>query len=279
MGKSSRKEKKTSAASTIMQSAAAPVYETLRFKYSVAVFVSLLTFLVYLSCLHNEFVLWDDDRYVYENPHLHPVNAAFFRWAFSDFYCANWHPLTWVSHALDYAVWGLNPLGHHLTNNILHAVNTFIVVILVAKLLETWRPSRQHNPPLHASQEWSYIVIAAVTGLLFGLHPLHVESVAWVSERKDLLCAMFFLLSTLAYTKYVSNGGGLRNKHYILVVFLFAFALLSKPMAVTLPAVLLILDWYPFNRIRSLKTLWAACIEKLPFIALSVASSVTTILA
>ena len=262
-----------------MQNAAVPVYETPRFKYFVAGLVSLLTFLVYLSCLHNEFVMWDDDRYVYENPHIHPVNSAFFRWAFSSFYCANWHPLTWLSHALDYAVWGLNPLGHHLTNNILHAVNTFIVVILVVKLLEIWRSSRQYNPPLHRSQEWSYIVIAAVTGLLFGLHPLHVESVAWVSERKDLLCAMFFLLGTLAYTKYVRTGGGLRNTHYILVAFLFALALLSKPMAVTLPAVLLILDWYPFNRIRSMKTFLSACLEKLPLIALSLVSSVLTVLA
>src|SRR5208283_5541046 len=178
MGKSSQKNKKTSAAARSIKSAVAPVYETPRFKYFVAGFVSLLTFLVYLFCLHNDFVMWDDDRYVYENPHLHPVNAAFFKWAFSDFYSANWHPLTWVSHALDYAVWGLNPLGHHLTNNILHAVNTFVVVILVAKLLETWRPSLQENPSLHPSREGSYIVIAAVTGLLFGLHTLHVESVA-----------------------------------------------------------------------------------------------------
>ncbi len=263
----------------VMQNSPAPVYGTPRFNYYVAGFISLLTFLVYLSCLHNEFVAWDDNEYVYENPHLHPLNAAFVRWAFSAFYGDNWHPLTWVSHALDYAAWGLNPLGHHLTNNILHVVNTFIVVILVVKLLEAWRPSRHQDPPLHTSQQGSYIVIAAVTGLLFGLHPIHVESVAWVSERKDLLCAMFFLFSTLAYTKYVSTGGGLRNKHYILVVFLFILALLSKPMAVSLPAVLLILDWYPFNRIRSMKSFLSALLEKLPLIALSIVSSVLTVLA
>src|SRR5208283_378804 len=279
MGKSSRKEKKTSAAAGSMQVAAAPVYRTPRSKYFVAGFVSLLTFLVYLACLNNEFVMWDDNQYVYENPHLHPLNPAFFRWAFSAFYASNWHPLTWVSHALDYAVWGLNPLGHHLTNNILHAVNTFIVVILVAKLLEAWRSSRQQNPSLHPSREGSYIVIAAVTGLLFGLHPLHVESVAWVSERKDLLCAMFFLLSTLAYTKYASKGGGFRNKLYILVLFLFALALLSKPMAASLPAVLLILDWYPFNRISSMKSFLSASLEKLPLVAMSLVSSVLTVLA
>jgi tetratricopeptide (TPR) repeat protein len=279
MGKSSRKEKKNSSAARSMQGAALPVHRTTLSKYFVAGFVSLLTFLVYLSSLHNEFVMWDDNLYVYENPHLHPVNAAFFRWAFSSFYAANWHPLTWVSHALDYAVWGLNPLGHHLTNNILHTVNTFIVVILVAKLLEAWHPSGQPNPRLNPSQQGSYIVIAAVTGLFFGLHPLHVESVVWVTERKDLLCAMFFLLSILAYTKYVSNGGGVRNKHFILVVFLFVLALLSKPMAVSLPAVLLILDWHPFNRISSIKSFLSALLEKLPLIVLSLVSSVLTVLA
>ncbi len=271
MGKSSRKDEH------VMQNSL--VCGTPRFNYFVAGFISLLTFLMYLSCLHNEFVAWDDNEYVYENPHLHPVNSGFFKWAFSDFYDSNWHPLTWVSHALDYAVWGLNPLGHHLTNNILHAVNTLIVVILVAKLLEAWRPSLQQNPPLQSSRGGSYIVIAAVTGLFFGLHPLHVESVAWVSERKDLLCAMFFLLSTMAYTKYVSNGGGLRNKHYILVLFLFALALLSKPMAVSLPIVLLILDWYPFNRISSIKSFLSAFLEKLPLIVLSLVSSALTVLA
>jgi tetratricopeptide (TPR) repeat protein len=279
MGKSSRIEKETSAAACSLQGVTAHVDRSPRFKYFVAGFVSLLTFLVYLSSLHNEFVMWDDNVYVYENPYLHPLNVAFFKWAFSAFYATNWHPLTWVSHALDYAVWGLNPLGHHLTNNILHAVNTFIVVILVTKLLEAWRNSSHQNPALHPYREQSYIVIAAVTGLLFGLHPLHVESVAWVSERKDLLCAMFFLLSTLAYTKYVSDGGGLRNKHYILVLFLFALALLSKPMAVSLPVVLLILDWHPFNRIGSMKSFLSAFLEKLPLIALSLVSSVLTMLA
>ena len=274
----SLKEKKPSAASTI-KSAAIPMFETPRFKYFVAGFVSLLTFLVYLSCLHNEFVMWDDNVYVYENPHIHPVNAAFFRWAFSAFYAGNWHPLTWISLALDYAFWGLSPFGFHLTNNILHTVNTFIVVILVVKLLEAWVPSRQQTSPLYPPQEGSYIVIAAVTGLLFGLHPVHVESVAWVSERKDLLCAMFFLLCILTYTKYVSSGGCLRNKHYILVIFLFVLALLSKPMAVSLPAVLLILDWHPFNRIRSIKSFLSAFIEKLPIIGLGLVSSVLTVLA
>ena len=151
---------------------------------------------------------WDDDLYILENPHIRSFDPAFFKWAFFDFYAANWHPLTWISHALDYAVWGLNPLGHHLTNNILHAVNTFLVVLLVVRLLEAAnpksRPTIRQFTPRHSpfTDHYSRLIAAATTGLLFGLHPVHVESVAWVAERKDLLCALFFLLSIMAYTSY-----------------------------------------------------------------------------
>jgi hypothetical protein len=98
--------------------------------------VSLITFIVYLTALQNNFVDWDDSGYVFENPHIRSLNWTFFKWAFLDLYQSNWHPLTWISHALDYAAWGLNPVGHHLTNNILHAINTFVVVLLGARLLK-----------------------------------------------------------------------------------------------------------------------------------------------
>jgi len=105
-------------------------------KYYLAVAVALLSFAAYIPALQNDFVQWDDDAYVYENPNIRSFDPGFFKWAFSSFYASNWHPLTWLSHALDYAIWGLNPLGHHLTNNILHAINTFLVVLLVVKLME-----------------------------------------------------------------------------------------------------------------------------------------------
>ena len=101
--------------------------------------VSLITFLVYLTALQNDFVGWDDSSYVTENSYIRSFNGAFLKWAFFDFYESNWHPLTWISHALDYAVWGLNPLGHHLTNNILHAINTLMVTLLAVRLLEIWK--------------------------------------------------------------------------------------------------------------------------------------------
>ena len=253
------------------------------FKYLVLISFSLITFIVYLSTLRNEFIEWDDRDYVFKNPFIRSFNSAFFRRAFFDFHSGNWHPLTWISHALDYAVWGLNPLGHHLTNNILHAVNTFLVMFLIIKLLETARERTVQAGLSEFLTERTILIAAGATGLLFGLHPLHVESVAWVSERKDLLCALFFLLSIIQYVRCVRNENletvGFSNKHYRRSLLFFILALLSKPMAVTLPVVLLILDWYPLKRVPSLKAFRRMLTEKLPFIALSVASSIVTVFA
>ncbi len=283
---------------------------TSKVKYSIAASIAFLTFLVYLPVLRNDFVGWDDGTYVVNNPFVHALNETLLMRAFLNFYAGNWHPLTWISHALDYAVWGLNPLGHHLTNNLLHAINTFWVVLLVVTLIEAIRgrqplssqvvglsrtdsTTQQFNSSTSAfmvrDSHFTFIP-ACMTGLLFGLHPIHVESVAWVAERKDLLCALFFLLSTMAYTEYAwtvitpssssyLERGWQSRGHYLLSLFFFILALLSKPMAVSLPAVLLILDWYPFGRIASLKTFRTSLVEKIPFFALGLASSVITILA
>lgn len=256
-------------------------------RYYLAASVSLLTFLVYLKSLQNEFVNWDDDLYVYENPNITSFSLKFFKWAFFGFHAGNWHPLTWISHAADYAVWGLNPLGHHLTNNVLHAINTFLVVVLVARLLE----AGNHPSPALKMEGTSFtisfspftLIAATATGLLFGLHPVHVESVAWVAERKDLLCALFFLFSIITYTKYVTEAAQEParriNKQYLFSVVFFILALLSKPMAVTLPLVLLLLDWYPLQRFQSREQLRTVLVEKIPFIALSIISSVLTVFA
>jgi tetratricopeptide (TPR) repeat protein len=257
-------------------------------KYYLAASVSLITFIIYLPTLRNEFVMWDDSRYIFENSHIRSFDMALFKWAFCDFYAGNWHPLTWISHALDYVVWGLNPLGHHLSNNILHAINTFLVVFLIMKLLETAKERTTQAGLLEFLTERTILITGGVTGLLFGLHPLHVESVAWVSERKDLLCALFFIFSIIQYTNYVRNKDNetaskkssfLSDKYYLFTLAFFILALLSKPMAVTLPVVLLILDWYPFNRITSSGTFRTALIEKLPFVALSLILSILTTLA
>jgi tetratricopeptide (TPR) repeat protein len=258
--------------------------------YYLAAAVALLTLLVYLRALRNQFVNWDDDRYIFENLHIRSIGMEFFRWAFFDFHASNWHPLTWISHALDYALWGLNPLGHHLTSIILHAVNTALVVLLAERLFKIASISEAENGPPAFLSDRTVLIAAGITALLFGLHPVHVESVAWIMERKDLLCALFFLLSIMAYLSYAEGvtledkgkgTGGRRSvkRLYLATLGLFLLALLSKPMAVTLPAVLLILDWHPLGRVRSFRTVWAVVVEKLPFIALSIASSVITIAA
>jgi hypothetical protein len=256
----------------------------------IAASVALITFAVFLPALQNEFVNWDDNVYVYENSFIRTVNAKLFKSAFLGFYASNWHPLTWLSHAMDYAIWGLNPLGHHLTNIILHAFNVLIVVFLVTRLTEVVKKTATHNRLSGTFlNDRTILITATVTGLLFGLHPVHVESVVWVAERKDLLCASFLLLSLTAYMKYahgqenktVQSNSVARffDKQYLFTMGFFILALLSKPMAVALPIVLLIMDLHPFNRIRSVKTFGTAFVEKIPFIALSVISSILTILA
>ena len=260
-----------------------------RISYFLAAFASLTTFAVYLTALRNDFVDLDDYTYVVDNLHIRSLDLPFLKWAFLDFYASNWHPLTWASHALDYAVWGLNPLGHHLTNNILHAINTFLVVLLSVKLLEISRERFLPDERSTLLDGRGIIIAAGVTGLLFGLHPLHVESVAWISERKDLLCGLFFLLSISAYANYVRvlNNGPVEkkaelfflNKAYLGSLVFFILAILSKPMAVSLPAVLSILDWYPFRRIRSLEAIKSVGLEKVPFLLGSIVSSILTIMA
>ncbi len=259
-------------------------------KYYLAAAIAVATFLLYLPALQNDFLSsWDDNVYVLQNPYIRTLDVSFLQWAFLDFYATNWHPLTWASHALDYALWGLNPLGHHLTNVILHAVNTFAVVFVVMGLIGAFTERARIIERSSFLNQRTILMTAGITGLLFGLHPVHVESVAWISERKDLLCALFFLLCISSYIKYIRsiksrtpNETDLPrffNKHYLVALVFFILALLSKPMAVTIPVVLLILDWYPFGRISHFKNSLSVFWEKVPFIALSLIASFLTILA
>jgi tetratricopeptide (TPR) repeat protein len=243
-----------------------------------------ITFVIFLKALQNGFVNWDDNLYVYGNVFIRSLDARFFRWAFTDFQTSgNWHPLTWLSHALDYRIWGIDPTGHHLTSVLLHAMNTFLVVILVVILLESARRKTKEGALLTGK---GILIAGFTTGLLFGIHPLHVESVAWVSERKDVLCAFFYLLSLLLYAGYAEGAEEkpqparlLLNRKYLLALIFFVLALLSKPMAVTLPLVLLILDWFPYERIGDGKASLAVIVEKAPFFVLSIAFSAVAVLA
>jgi len=210
------------------------------------------TLAVYNPVNRNGFVNFDDDHYLVNNPHV-PAGLSWsaVKWAFSNYYEANWHPLTWISHALDCSLFGLNPVGHHYMNVVLHAVNAILLFLLLQSATGfTWRS----------------LMVAA----LFALHPVNVESVAWASERKNVLSMMFLLLALWAYAGYVKKPGVGR---YVMVTVLFACGLMAKPQAITLPFVLLLWDYWPLQR----KCGMAALIrEKIPWFALALASGVIT---
>ena len=184
---------------------------------------------VYWHVTRHDFVFLDDDLYVYENRHVqNGLTSDSMIWAFTATDSANWHPLTWLSHMLDFQLYGLNPEGHHLTNVFFHLVNT-LLLFLVLKWM--------------TGGLWRSGLVAA----LFALHPLHVESVAWVSERKDVLSTLFWMLTLWAYFRYVQRPTA---KRYLLILLPFALGLMAKPMLVTLPCVLLLLDYWPLERIQ-----------------------------
>jgi tetratricopeptide (TPR) repeat protein len=203
------------------------------------------------------FINLDDGLYVYENPNIQEgetIQAV--KWAFTTGYAANWHPLTWLSHMLDWRLYGSKAGGHHITNLIFHIANTLLLFVILKQMTQRMWPS----------------VFAAA---LFALHPLHVESVAWVSERKDVLSTFFWLLTMWAYVRVVNRR---RIADYLLMVAFFALGLMAKPMLVTLPFVLLLLDYWPLNRIKSKQSLLPLFIEKIPLFVMVIASSIVTYL-
>ena len=228
-----------------------------------ALISAAVTFGVYLPSLENGFVNWDDHLYVTDNPYIRVLDL---KWAFTAVVGDHWLPLTLLSFTLDHAIWGMDPFGFHLTNSILHSANTALVAILAARLAGTREGFRIKG----------LFVIALASGLLFGVHPLRVESVAWITERKDVLNALFFLLSLHAYLSYAKSPSR-PSYYYFLTLFFFILSLLSKPMTITMPLLLLIIDFYPLGRVRT-KGLKHLVIEKLPFFGLSFMVGVLSIL-
>ncbi|MFH1148522.1 MAG: tetratricopeptide repeat protein [Pseudomonadota bacterium] len=217
------------------------------------------------------FVNYDDNLYVTDNPHVKTgLSLKGMVWAFTSAHAANWHPLTWLSHMADCEFYGLNPKGHHLTSQFLHLLNTVLLFLLLNSV---------------TGAVWKSGLVAA----LFAVHPLHVESVAWVSERKDVLSTFFWLLGLMSYIRYVKTPNARR---YLLLLLIFACGLMAKPMLVTLPFVLLLVDYWPLCRMQfqpgspscipfvgttRLSSL-GALKEKAPLFALSLVSSAVTIL-
>ena len=195
----------------------------------ICLFLVLATLTVYWQVGNYEFVNFDDDKYIIENFHVQKgLTRDSVIWAFTATHVSNWHPLTWLSHMLDFQLYGLNPSGHHLTNVFFHLVNT-LLLFLVLKLM--------------TGALWRSGLVAA----LFAVHPLHVESVVWVAERKDVLSTLFWMLTLWAYLGYTKRPG---VKRYLVILLAFALGLMAKPMLVTLPFVLLLLDYWPLKRIE-----------------------------
>src|ERR1700677_2503985 len=194
----------------------------------------LLTLAVYLPALGFDFVDYDDADYVFANQLIQSgINRASLTWAFTTGHASNWHPLTWLSHALDCQAYGLKPGGPHLTNVLIHITNTLLLFFVLRNT---------------TGMIWRSAFVAA----LFAWHPTHVESVAWISERKDVLSAFFWLLTMLAYARYTQLLKSQNSKskiYYALSRLCFVLGLMSKPMVVTLPFVLLLLDYWPLRRI------------------------------
>lgn len=232
--------------------------------------ILLATFFAYRGALDHGFVYWDTQHYVIENEHIRSLSWPNLAWMFTQSRVGMWHPLTWLSHAADHAVYGLDPSGHHLTNVVLHCLNSALVFALTYLLLSVIRLARTRR-----------LIAAGIAGLFFGIHPQHVESVAWVAERKDVLCQLFSLSSLISYVIYAGTPPEERVKRssrYAVALLSFCLALLSKPMAVTIPLVLLILDVFPLKRIElsrgfrlitPLPSCWKVALEKLPFFALA----------
>jgi len=259
---------------------------SLRIIGACGIIIFVITFMIYTPALKNSFVNWDDNVYVCENSYIYSLNLPSFYWMLTAFHECNWHPLTWLSHAADYALFGLNPFGHHLTSIILHGMNTFLVFLLVILLMLKGKAMNKvpSSVSVYTSLPLQPLIAAGATALLFGIHPLHVESVAWVAERKDVLCAFFFLLTLCSYLFYTCSADKKnRRAWFAICVLLFAASLMAKPMAVTLPLVLLLLDIYPLKRITLYKGTnnlhLSVLLEKVPFFFLSLVSGVFTVMA
>ncbi len=225
----------------------------------VFTFLTALVIFIYGQTVGFGFINFDDNQYIYENPFvINGLNWIGVKWAFTQFHSANWHPVTWLSHQLDATLFGLNAGAHHATNVVFHLINSILAFVVFHKYTKCF---------------WKSAVIA----LLFAAHPMHVESVAGISERKDLLSMIFWFLTMWSYFLYVEKGKD-RN-YYLLTVLLFVLGLMSKPMLVTLPFVLLLLDYWSLERFNKFRELKPFIIEKAPFFALSAISSYITILA
>jgi tetratricopeptide (TPR) repeat protein len=236
---------------------------------TLGIFLTSLTVALYSPAGGHPFTNYDDPSYVSENAHVKAgLTWSTFKWAFESREASNWHPVTWLSHAADCALYGLEPSGHHWTNVVIHALNAVLLFLLLQQA---------------TGATWQSLVVAA----LFAVHPLNVESVAWISERKNVLSTYFLLLTLAGYGWYSQRPS---VKRYVIVAALFAAGLMAKPMLVTLPLVLLLIDYWPLQRVMQTPaesqsgrfqkgSFRQLALEKLPLVAMSLASAAIAIAA
>ncbi len=233
---------------------------------AVCVVLAVVTLIAYRGVRGNDFLRVDDDYYILENRNVQQgLTMPSVEWAFTTYYAGNWHPLTWISHMVDWSLYGKNPAGYHVTNLLLHAANAILLFLVLLYLTGT-------------------LARSAMVAFLFALHPAHVESVAWIAERKDVLCTFFWFAALLAYVWYARRPSW---KRLACVAIAFACGLLSKPMIVTLPFTLLLLDLWPLRRITFsektrghwISSFWKLCLEKWPLFVMAGASSAITFMA
>jgi len=218
----------------------------------VCLFLAAATSVAFLQVNECDFTSFDDGQYITANPYIeNGITVGAIKWAFTSGYACNWHPLTWLSHMLDIQLFGLNPHRHHLVNLLFHIANTLLLFLVLYRMTK---------------MPWKCAFVAA----LFALHPLHVESVAWVAERKDVLSTFFWMLTMAAYVHYAEKP---RLTRYLVVLVFYILGLMAKPMLVTLPFVLLLLDYWPLNRTSGVNLLIR---EKIPLFLLAAVSCIVT---
>lgn len=248
-------------------------------EWLAAFVVALVTFTVFIQALSNEFVNWDDHETLLNNSRYRGLGWSELRWMFTTFHMGHYQPLSWVSFAVDFFVWGTNPVGYHLTNITLHALNAALFFFLARLLLSAANKSNDQS-------ESMLRVSAGLAALLFSIHPLRVESVAWATERRDVLSGFFFLLTLYAYVRaHLSSDDRSRRAGLVLSFAAFVLSLTAKASAITLPVVLLLLDVYPLRRLQGTWRSWlrpgARTIfwEKVPFAALAMLFAIVAALA
>src|SRR5438094_771764 len=236
----------------------------------IALFVAIVTLAVFFPATRNEFVAWDDYELLVNNPRYRGLGWEQLRWMFSTFYMGHYQPLSWVTFGLDYLLWGMDPFGYHLTSVLLHTANAVLFFFVALRLLSLTIPPGLRDLALKAA--------AAVAALFFAVHPLRVESVAWVTERRDVLSGVFFLLTILGYLA-AGDAPSRRRRRVLLVASLAAYVLAvgSKSIVMGLPLILIVLDVYPLRRLSltvdGLRRGRAVLMEKVPFFFVGVSAA------